>query len=131
MHDFDLKATGCQSFSCFYSRLAPIPNLDESQVILFGNFGSNNFREMFSLTIDLSLSNWFLWVTVKSKMEFFLTSSLKWCACSDSLRMNLLRHAIMSKKRCKSCLDYEKVMSLIALTFSGSEEIPIPNILCP
>ena len=36
----------------------------------------------------------------------------------------------MPKKRCKSCLDFRKDISLIALTFSGSGEIPFPDILC-
>ena len=57
-----------------FSRVAPNPNLDESQVIFVGNFGSKNFRGMFSSTMDLSLSNWFLvnWVTVKSQMDVLL-----------------------------------------------------------
>ena len=76
-HDLDLKATGCQSL-CFCSRTAPIPNLDELHVIFAGSFGSKNFRELFSLIIDLSLLNWFRWVVVKSQMEVFLTSSLNW-----------------------------------------------------
>ena len=37
----------------------------------------------------------------------------------------------MSKKRCKSCLELGKGMSLIAVTFSGSGEIPFSDILCP
>ena len=37
----------------------------------------------------------------------------------------------MPKKRCKSCLDLGKGMSLIALTFSGFGEIPFPDILFP
>ena len=132
MHDLDLKAMGCQSFSCFCSSVAPIPNLNESPVNFVGNFGWKNYREMFSLIIDLSLSNRFLWVKVKSQMDFFLTSSLKWWVCSDTCGINL--HAIMPRKRCKSCSDFGKGMSLIALTFSGSEEISflifcVPRIL--
>ena len=98
-----LKAAGCQSFSCFCLRVALISNLDESQVIFVGNFKSKNFREMFSLNIDLSLSNWFLEVMGKSQMEFFLTSFLNSYVCSDSCGINLLRYAIISKKRHKSC----------------------------
>ena len=45
--------------------------------------------------------------------------------------MNLLKYATIPKKRCKSCLDIGKGMSLIALTFSGSVEIPFSHILCP
>ena len=86
---------------------------------------------MLSLTIDLSLSNSFLWVTVKSQTDFFLTSSLNFWVCSDSCGINLPRYAIMPKKRCKSYTDLGKNMSLIALTFSGSGEIPFPDILCP
>ena len=108
MHDLDLKGTECQSLSCFRLRVAPIPNLDESCKSFFGSFGSKNFREMFSLTIYASLSNWFLWVTVKSQIEFFLTRSLNWWVCSDSCGTNLLRYAIMPTKCCKSCLDMEK-----------------------
>ena len=52
-----------------FSRVAPNPNLDESQVIFVGNFGSKNFRGMFPSTMDLSLSNW---VTVKSQMDVLL-----------------------------------------------------------
>ena len=37
----------------------------------------------------------------------------------------------MPKKRCKSCLDFGKGMFFIALSFSGSGEIPITDILCP
>lgn len=37
----------------------------------------------------------------------------------------------MPEKLCKTCLDFEKSISLIALTFSGSEEIPFSDILCP
>ena len=108
MHDLDLKGTGCQSFSCFRLRVAPIPNLGELCKSFFGSFGSKNFREMFSLTIYASLSNWFLWVTVKSQIEFFLTRSLNWWVCSDSCVTNLLRYAIMPTKCCKYCLDLEK-----------------------
>ena len=36
----------------------------------------------------------------------------------------------MPERRCKSCLDFRKGMSLIALTFSGSGEIPFPDNLC-
>ena len=90
-----MKAAGCQSFSCFCLRVALIPNLDESQVIFVGNFKSKNFREMFSLNIDLSLSNWFLEVMGKSQMEFFLTSFLNSYVCSDSCGINLLRYAII------------------------------------
>ena len=119
----DLKTTGCQLFSCLCSRVAPIPNLDELQVIFVGNFGSKYFREMFSLSMDVSLTNWLLWVRVKSQIEFFLTSSLN---CG----IDLLRYAIMPKKRCKSCLDFWKDINLIALIFSGSGEIPFPDIFC-
>ena len=123
---------GCQSFSCFCSSVAPIPNLGESPVNFVGNFGSKNFREVFSLIIDLSLSNRFMWVMVKSQMDFFLTSSLKWWLCSDSCGIHF--YAIMPKKRWKSCSDFGKGMSLIALTFSGSGEISflifcVPRIL--
>ena len=41
----------------FCSRVALIPDLDKSQLIFVGNFGSKHFREMLSLTIDLSLTN--------------------------------------------------------------------------
>ena len=37
----------------------------------------------------------------------------------------------MPKNRWISCLDLGKGMSLIALTFSGSDEIPFPDIFCP
>ena len=37
----------------------------------------------------------------------------------------------MSKKRCRSCLDLGKGMSLTALTFDGSGEILFPDIMCP
>ena len=97
----------------------------------FGNFGSKNFREMLSLTIDLSLSDWFLRVTVKSQIGFCLASSLNCWVCSDSCGINLPRYAIMPKKRCKSCTDFGKGKLLIALTLSRSGEIPFPDILCP
>ena len=84
---------------------------------------------MLSLTIDLSLSNSFLWVTVKSQTDFFLTSSLNFWVCSDSCGINLPRYAIMPKKRCKSCTDLGKGKSLIALTFWLP--FPFPDILCP
>ena len=35
----------------------------------------------------------------------------------------------MPKKRCQCCTDFGKGKSLIALTFSGSGEIPSPDIL--
>ena len=35
----------------------------------------------------------------------------------------------MPKKRCRFCLDLEKGMSLIVMAFSGSGEIPFPDIL--
>ena len=111
-----------QSFSCFCLRVAPIPNLDESHVIFVSHFGLKNSREMFSLTTNLILSNWYLWIKVKSQMEYFLTSSLKWWVCSDSFGMNLLRYAIMPKQRCSSCLDLGKYMSL---TFLGLEKSPL------
>ena len=38
---------------------------------------------------------------------------------------------MMPKKCCKSCLDFEKSMYLISLTFSWSEEIPFSDILYP
>ena len=37
----------------------------------------------------------------------------------------------MPKKYCRSCLHLGKGISLIALAFSGSGEIPFPDILCP
>ena len=49
----------------------------------------------------------------------------------DNCGMNLLRYAIMPKKRQKSCLGLGKGMSMIALTFSGSGEITFSDILCP
>ena len=122
---------GCQSFLCFCSRVASIPNLYESYIIFLDIFGLINFREVSSLTIDLSLSKWLIWVTVKFQIESFLTSSLHWWVCSDSCGINLLRYAIMPKKRCRSCLDLEKGMSLIVMAFSGSGEIPFPDILFP
>ena len=66
---------GCQLFSCFYSRVAPIPNLDESQVIFVGNFGSKNFREMYS-RVHFSYQT-----TVKVKKILLITESI----CSNIL----------------------------------------------
>ena len=53
MNDLDLRAMGWhfESFD-FCSRVASIPNLDESQVKCFGDFGLKNSREMFSLLIS-------------------------------------------------------------------------------
>ena len=42
-----------------FLRVAPIPDLVESHAIPVGKFGSKSLKEMFSLVIDLSLSNWF------------------------------------------------------------------------
>ena len=86
---------------------------------------------MFSLTIDFSLSNWFLWFTVKSQVQLSFTCSLNWWVCSDSCGINLLRYEIIPKEHWKSCLNFGKAMSLIALFFSGSGETLFLNILCP
>ena len=59
-------------------------------------------------------------------MEFSWTSSRKWWVCSDNC--GILRYGIIPKKRCKSCLDF---VSLIALAFSGSGEIPFPEFCVP
>ena len=64
-------------------------------------------------------------------MESFLSSSLKRWVSSGNCRMNLLRYTVMPKKRCKSCSELGKRMSLIALTFSGSGEIPFSDICVP
>ena len=114
----------------FCSRVALIPNLDQSHVIFIFDVMSKNVREMFSLTIGLILSNWFLWVTVKTQMEFFFTNPFNWLVSSDSCRINLLRYAVMSKKCSRSYLDLGKGMPLIALTFSESGEIPFPDFMC-
>ena len=42
----------------------------------------------------------------------------------------VLKYAIVPMKRFKSCLDFEKGISLVALIFSGSGEIPYFDILC-
>ena len=42
----------------------------------------------------------------------------------------VLKYAIVPMKRFKSCLDFEKGISLVALIFSGSAEIPYFDILC-
>ena len=86
--------------------------MDQSHVIFVFDVMSKNVRDMFSLTIGLILSNWFLWVTVKTQMEFFFMNP------SNSCRINLLRYAIMSKKCSRSYLDLGKGMPLIVLTFS-------------
>ena len=95
----------------------------ESQLIFVGNFWSKSFKQMFSLTMDLSFSDWFIWVTVESQMEFFLTSAVNWGGCWDSCGINLLGYAILQTKSCKLYLDFGKDMLLISLTFSGSKKI--------
>ena len=118
-------------FSWFCSRVRPIPNLNYSLVIYVGNFGSKDFRQIFSLTIDVNLSNLFLLDAVKSWFESFLISSLGWWVCSESCGMNLRCYAITLRKHCIFCPHLGKGMSLIAFTFSGSGEIFYTDIFCP
>ena len=52
MHDLDLRATGWHFESFDFFQVVSIPNLDESQVVCFDDFGLKNLREMFSLLIS-------------------------------------------------------------------------------
>lgn len=104
----------------FFSRVAPIPNLDKSQVIFVGNFESRNFGEMFSLTIDLSLSSQFLSVTLESQVEFLIGFLNLW-VCSESCGINLLRY---------TTIQFLEKLVFDFLSFCGSAQIRFPDILC-